>query len=281
MGQLFFYRLKTEESQVQPFFDNDLIIIIDGEVYNSDQLAKELYPHNFNTRNVNLLICKLYKKYGEKFISKINGMFSLVIIDLNKKKVFASKDKLGLKPLFYYNKNNVFIIASEAKSIINLTDDTKINYQNSLASIFMCGRPPYGMTHFNNIYDVEQSRLLTFDYKDNKIKLTKYFDLEDWINEKKYFENKRLKNNDYVEIFYNTFSEAVDRQLIGTSKFGNLFSAGLDSSFIALLMSQKLNSKIDLYYFESEINNYEKYYKNFISGDKFNLNKLKQDDRNY
>ena len=69
--------------------------------------------------------------------------------------------------------------------------------------------------------------------------------------------------------------------MLGDCQKGNLFSAGLDSSYIALLMQKYLEGKINLYYFESELNNYEKYYKGFVENNNFNLKKLKIDDRQY
>ena len=69
--------------------------------------------------------------------------------------------------------------------------------------------------------------------------------------------------------------------MLGDCQKGNLFSAGLDLSYIALLMQKYLEGKINLYYFESELNNYEKYYKGFVENNNFNLKKLKIDDRQY
>ena len=119
-------------------------------------------------------------------------MFTIVLIDF-KKKLFVFKDKLGLKPLFYYFNDEKLFISSESKSIVNCNNDTKINYQNSLASIFLCGRPPYSNSHFDNIYDLEQSTYLCFDYFNHTINIKKYFSLDQWINEEEYNKNKKLK----------------------------------------------------------------------------------------
>ena len=90
-------------------------------------------------------------------------MFALVIIDLEKKKVIISKDKLGLKPIFYYQDNDKFIFSSEIKAIGNYIGGLQIDYENSINSIFMAGRPPYGKTHFKKVNDLEQSSLIELD----------------------------------------------------------------------------------------------------------------------
>ena len=278
---IFFYRLKTESSQIQPYINDEITILIDGEIYNAKELAKNFGLSTNNPKNVNELIHNIYKKYGTRLFEKLNGMFTILIVDKSKKQIICVKDKLGLKPGFYYKNSDKFIFSSEAKSIINCCDDTSINYQNSLASIFLCGRPPYEKTHFNNIYDIEQSRYIIFDYNTKKITKKKYFCLSSWIDSEKYSQNKKKKHKFLINHFVEKFEDTIDRHLTGNSSFGSLFSAGLDSSLFARMMSKKLSQNINLYYFESEIHNYEKYYKNFIMNNKFKLNKLKMDDRHY
>ena len=144
-----FYDLKT--SNEKNFFSNDnYLILVDGKIYNLAELKKKYKMDSFYSNELELF-SKLFLKFHTKIFQEINGMFSILIIDKKENKIYGIKDKLGLKPLFYFFNNDELIISSEAKSILKKKNSCKIDYQNSLASIFLCGRPPYGKTHFKNV----------------------------------------------------------------------------------------------------------------------------------
>lgn len=275
-----FYDLKT--SNEKNFFSNDnYLILVDGKIYNLAELKKKYKMDSFYSNELELF-SKLFLKFHTKIFQEINGMFSILIIDKKENKIYGIKDKLGLKPLFYFFNNDELIISSEAKSILKKNDSCKIDYQNSLASIFLCGRPPYGKTHFKNVFDIEQSNYLEFSINDFKPKIYNYFNLSLWINKKQYGDNKKLKDNEILNLYENAFSNVIKHQSANLENYSTLFSAGLDSSMVSTFLSKIYNKDINLYYFESEVDDFSKYYKNYLEDNKnFKLNKLKTQDKNF
>ena len=92
------------------FFENHKTLnIIDGEIYNIQELSTRFNIPEEIRKDANQIINYLYEVKGENFVNLLNGMFTIVLIDFQKKKLFVFKDKLGLKPLFYYFNNEKFL----------------------------------------------------------------------------------------------------------------------------------------------------------------------------
>ncbi|HCR4037857.1 TPA: asparagine synthetase B, partial [Morganella morganii] len=92
----------------QPFIseDNSIVVVQNGEIFNHIELAKELEDSDFycRTHSDTEVILRLYQKHGIGFIHKLNGMFSIAIYDKNLDKLFLIRDRVGEKPLYFYNK---------------------------------------------------------------------------------------------------------------------------------------------------------------------------------
>ena len=93
-------------------------IVYNGEIYNFLELKLR---HNLitKTNSDTEVILEMYKKYGEDCLNYFVGIFAFAIFDLTKKKIFAARDRLGVKPFYYYNDNNIFIFASEIIALNN------------------------------------------------------------------------------------------------------------------------------------------------------------------
>ena len=101
--------LDLSKKAMQPFIFENITVFVNGEIYNYLELKKELLNfYNFKTSNDCEVIPVLYKIYGIKFLDKLNGFFSIVIIDENKKKFYFIRDRYGKKPLYYHLENNNF-----------------------------------------------------------------------------------------------------------------------------------------------------------------------------
>ena len=122
---LLFRRLEIidlNNRSAQPFSsdDNKINLVFNGEIYNYLEIKKELKKLNvkFKTKSDTEVILKSYIHWGPDFIKKLRGMFSIIILDNNKKKYFCFRDRLGQKPLFYSKYKGGIIISSEIKDII-------------------------------------------------------------------------------------------------------------------------------------------------------------------
>ena len=99
---------------------NRYVITYNGEIYNYIELKKELesYGYNFTTQTDTELIMASYDFWGIKCLNKFNGMWAFVIYDKKEDKFFISRDRFGIKPLYFYKDDEIFIFASEIKAIL-------------------------------------------------------------------------------------------------------------------------------------------------------------------
>ena len=111
--------IDLSEHSNQPFQIGDYIMIFNGEIYNYLELKID-HQIETNTDSDTEVLLRMYIKYGPKCLDFLNGMFSLVIYNIKTMDVFVARDRLGIKPLYYYNKNNENIFSSEIASILKL-----------------------------------------------------------------------------------------------------------------------------------------------------------------
>lgn len=120
--------LDLDERSNQPFFSDDgkYVIIFNGEIYNFKELAIE-YNIDMRTNSDTELLLKLYIRFGSSMLTWLNGMFSFIILNVENKSFFVARDRMGVKPLYFYNSGQNFIYSSEIASILNLIDHYSID----------------------------------------------------------------------------------------------------------------------------------------------------------
>ena len=99
--------------------DNDIHIVLNGEIYNYKELRQDLIQqgHKFSTNSDVEVLVHLYEEYGYECIERLNGMFAFILYDQKNKKVWIARDRLGIKPLFYYHENNQLVVGSDLSSV--------------------------------------------------------------------------------------------------------------------------------------------------------------------
>ena len=213
----------------QPFVsDNkETIIVFNGEIYNAADLRQELEQNSiiFKTRNSDTeVFIRGYELWGHQVFSKIDGMFSVGIIDLVKNKITIARDKFGEKPLYYSISKEGIVIGSELKIFkhfknINLEQDI-----SSLKKYFIFNFIPAPNTLYKNIKKARNSHFYELDLKDYS---SKEFEFYSFINKKKSNFDTSLDHLD------NLLKESVKSRLITDQKIGLFLSGGIDSSLIA------------------------------------------------
>lgn len=113
--------LSTLGNQPMSSSDNKLWIVFNGEIYNYKQIKEELinYGYCFRSDSDTEVILVAYQHWGEKCLQKFNGIFGFIIYEPAKNNIFIARDRIGVKPLYYYYENNSLIVASEIKSILS------------------------------------------------------------------------------------------------------------------------------------------------------------------
>src|SRR5690606_35907144 len=112
--------IDLDEQSNQPFFskDKNLVLVFNGEIYNYQQIKEELKDYAFETSSDTEVIIAAYQKWGKACFEKFNGMFALAIYDQAKDDLLIVRDRLGIKPLYYYSHKNHLVFASELKALL-------------------------------------------------------------------------------------------------------------------------------------------------------------------
>ena len=126
----------------QPMQYENFEIIFNGEVYNFKEIKEELTEYSFFSDSDTEVILKAFHKWGIKAVDKFNGMFAIAIYDKENEKITLIRDRTGIKPLYYYKNDNLFLFGSESKSFYQCDDFEKDIDFNALAQFFHYGYIP-------------------------------------------------------------------------------------------------------------------------------------------
>lgn len=213
----------------QPQYNENksLVIIFNGEIYNYQELQKELIKkgHIFQTNSDTEVIIHSYEEWHTDTPKHLRGMFAFAIWDKVNKELFLTRDHSGIKPLYYAKFNDTFMFASEIKSLIKHPNFEKICNDTHLSSYLMFGFNASEETMFKGVYDLEPGTFIS--YKNNTITKKRYFKLN--------FTNKGCSLSD----IQNVMKDSIAHHQISEVEVGSFLSSGLDSSYIASLANIK------------------------------------------
>jgi len=217
------YPLHNESGSMQLLFN--------GEIYNYEKIRSELRKkgHRFHTGTDAEVIVHAYEESGPKCLEKLNGCFSLCLYDSNRKALFLARDRLGIKPLYYYFDGKKLIFASEIKSILEHPIKREVN-KTALDSYFARRYVSTEETIFKGIKRVLPGHFLFLDLKTLKLQNGTYWNLST---------GNALRRGErfFSELVFNNLKEAVKRRLISDVPLGAYLSGGIDSSSIVGMMS--------------------------------------------
>lgn len=225
----------------QPIFNKDktVFIMMDGEIYDYQDSKEQLISkgYKFLVNNDPEFILYLYEEYGNDFVHKLNGCFSIVIWDKKSHKLLIANDRHGLRPIYYADNNGYILFGSETKAIIQDRDFKKIVDDRAVAELFSLGFIMGNKTLFRGIELLPPASMLT--YKDGKILVEQYWDYD--LNKK--YDN--YSEEYYIEKLSKFVLQAVERRMKKNNKkeennrIGVLLSGGLDSRTIVGSIDKK------------------------------------------
>ena len=217
----------------QPIFNEEgsAVIVFNGEVYNYADLTEELVAqgHDFRTRSDTECILHSYEQHGDRCVDKLRGMFTFAIWDRRQKRLFLARDRLGIKPLYYYRSEKFFAFASEIKALLEIPSVRRELDPESLDLYLSLRYVPGPRTMFKGIYKLEPGHLLTLE--DRRVRIQKYWDLPTG-------RPQECSLQDAVAEFTELLEESVRLRLIAEVPLGVFLSGGLDSSAILAVMSK-------------------------------------------
>ena len=212
----------------QPIYNEDKtkVIIFNGEIYNYQELRKELIEkgYKFKTKTDTEVILHGYEEYREKVLDKLRGMFAFVIYDNQLKEIFAARDFYGIKPFYYANMNDTFFFGSEIKSFL-IHPDFKKELNRKMLEYYLTFQYSVGEeTFFKNVFKLMPGHYLK--YKNGKLQIKQYYKLEFEPDETKTFEK-------WQEGIDKRLEDSIKAHKISDVEVGSFLSSGVDSSFIA------------------------------------------------
>jgi asparagine synthase (glutamine-hydrolysing) len=243
------------ETGQQPVHNEDksLWTVFNGEIYNFQELRKELMEqdHTFYTDHSDTeVIVHLYEEYGGDFLCQMNGMFAIALWDSQRDKLLLIRDRMGVKPLFYTFSNGHLIFGSEIKAILAHPGYQRdINY-DALYHYFTFKNVPSPLTAFKGIYSLLPGEILTFSK--NEISKKRWWKVQ--YNEKENLDEGLIK-----EKILGLLEDATRIRMISDVPFGAYLSGGVDSSSIVALMTRFSDKPIKTFSlgYEDELKNKE------------------------
>ncbi|MBH41830.1 MAG: asparagine synthase (glutamine-hydrolyzing) [Candidatus Magasanikbacteria bacterium] len=215
----------------------NLVIVFNGEIYNFQEIRCELEEkgYSFISKTDTEVVLSAYEEWGEECLQKFNGMFAFAILDIRTEELFIARDRMGIKPLYYYKKGNKFIFSSEVKAIFTHSGlEKELNY-NALNIYFRLLYVPGPQTMWANVYKLEPGCFAKI--KNGNLAIQSYWSIEkkECVTDKVYIESeiKRL------------LCDSVKKRTISDRPLGVFLSGGIDSTIITGIMSsfsEKVNT---------------------------------------
>jgi asparagine synthase (glutamine-hydrolysing) len=222
------------QSGHQPITNEDetVWIVYNGEIYNHQELRTDLQArgHRYRSHSDTETVVHLYEEYGEDCVQHLRGMFAFVIWDTRSQKMFAARDRLGIKPFYYLHDNDKFLFGSEIKALLAYPGVRAEFNQQVLPEYLAFGYVSGVDTFFTGIRKLPPGHTMTLA-ADGNSDIRQYWDLNIQPGEER-------PEQYYVDTYRGMLEQAVASHLMSEVPLGVFLSGGLDSSIVAALATK-------------------------------------------
>jgi asparagine synthase (glutamine-hydrolysing) len=231
----------TEGGRQPKTFDS-LHITFNGEIYNYAEIKKQLSEkgHQFNSHSDSEVILHAYKEWGSQALQQFIGMFTFVLYDEANQKLFACRDRAGVKPLFYFWKNGLFLFGSELKALLQHPGFTKEINMNAAAAYMQYGYVPAPHCIFKDTYKLKPGHFLELDCTTQNIREEQYWNVYDAYNKP----TLKISLPDAITETEKLLTSAFQYRMVSDVPVGVFLSGGYDSSCVTALLQANNTEKI-------------------------------------
>jgi asparagine synthase (glutamine-hydrolysing) len=217
----------------QPMYHKNLTIIYNGEVYNFQEIKRELREEGyiFNSNSDTEVILKSFHKWGIKSIDKFRGMFVFSIYDEEEKKIYIFRDRVGVKPLYYYQKDGFFLYSSELKAFYKHPKFKKTINKDALSLYLQFSYIQAPHTIFENTYKLKPAHYLEFDLESNSLDIKSYWNIIDFYQKEKIDISYKEAKDKLEKILVDSFS----LRMVSDVTVGTFLSGGVDSTLVTAI----------------------------------------------
>jgi len=236
------------------FAGEHYILVYNGELYNTQQIRKELahIGHDFLGHSDTEVVLHAYAQWGCDCVKKFNGIFAFAVWEQNRKRLFLARDRIGVKPLFYMLHQGGLLFASEMKTILCYpTVKAYIDPEGASELLLLGpGRTP-GCGIFHGMHELEPGCCAYFERGD--LSISRYWKLTDRAHTESFEET--------VEHVRYLVLDAIRRQMVSDVPIGTFLSGGLDSSLISAICAREMADRgVQLQTFSVDYVDHEKYF---------------------
>jgi len=228
----------TENGQ-QPMHSKDgkWVVIFNGCIYNFKELRKELIDkgHTFNSESDTEVICEGLAAYGTSFFERFNGMFAIGAWNTEEEKLYISRDRYGIKPVYYWFNGKTLVFASEIKAIIKHPDYEMGVDLDALNEYFTFQNIFSYNTLFKGVHMIPPANTAVVDSETKFVKHNSWWDYDFSKTD------DVMSFADAKEQTKNLFEQAVTRQMVSDVPVGAYLSGGMDSGSIASVASKQVD----------------------------------------
>lgn len=229
----------------QPMHYQHLSIVFNGEIYNYKAIRKDLEElgHEFRSDSDTEVILHAIVEWGHEAVHRFIGMFVYAIYDAKADELTITRDRAGVKPLYYWHKNDLFMFGSELKPLMaHPRFEKKVN-QRVMPNYLQYGYIPAPYSIFQNCYKLAPGHLLTFKLSDQSLKTKPYW------NVLTYYQQPKLKitYEDAQHELHQILQSAFDYRMVADVAVGVFLSGGYDSTAVTAVLQAQRTEKLKTY----------------------------------
>ena len=234
--------IDLQEASNQPFLseNNRYALVFNGEIYNFKAIKEKLSDFHFRTDSDTEVILAAYQKWGKDCLQQFNGMFDFALWDSQKEELFVARDRMGIKPLYFYQDEHCFAFASELRALLQSDLVPRQLNRRALSDYlrYQTVQGPDCMIEGVHLLDAGSYLVLTQD----ELKKEVYWKPETQKGRANYSDYEQNKAS-----VRSLFFEAVERRMLADVPLGAFLSGGIDSSAIVAAMSEISKGSIDTF----------------------------------
>jgi asparagine synthase (glutamine-hydrolysing) len=221
--------------------DNSIQIVFNGEIYNYAHLRTNLQQagHRFATNSDTETLVHLYEDHGSAMAQSLRGMFAFALWDGPSRSLVLGRDRLGQKPLYYYQDQDKFVFGSEIRAILAHGDVKNVLDLESVDMYLSLGMVPGARSIYRDIRKLPPAHTLTID-QNGKLRLSRFWKYGGDINES-------LSSNKWQEAVREKIEDAVQSHLVSDVPVGAFLSGGIDSTIVSSVAARQSPSPLQTF----------------------------------
>ncbi len=229
--------LDLSEKGRQPMEFENLVITYNGEVYNYRDIRRELEAcgYTFVSNTDTEVVLKAFHKWGKEAVHRFRGMFAFALWDKERRELLLCRDRVGVKPLFWYYRDGIFMFASELKAFFEYEDFALDIDRKAVAQLLQYGYITAPKSIFSYVRKVKPGHFLTVS-SSGEIKEERYWDV---------YEHLSVDKREYsVDELEERLKESFKLRMVSDVPVGVFLSGGIDSSLVSAIIQSESSKPI-------------------------------------